>query len=366
MPTRAEHTDIAVIGAGPIGIELAAALRLGGADFIHVEAGQIGSTIEWWAPGTRFFSSPERIEIAGMPLVTPEQDKATREEYLAYLRGVVRHYDLDVRAWRRVVHLAKDDGAFEIGLARSSHGVGGPAEMTGTAAGAVAPSSLIRANRVVLAIGDMHRPRMLDVPGEELPHVSHHLADPHTYFRGRVLIVGGKNSAVEAAIRLSRAGASVAMSYRGAAFDEKRVKYWLRPELEWLISKGRVEFFPETTVTRIREGHVELSGTGDGGRFGVAADFVLLLTGYEQDPGLFRRIGVSLAGENLAPQFDPETMETGVEGVYVAGTAAAGSQRRARVFIENSHVHVARIARALTGVEPPWKSGDEYTALAEA
>lgn len=190
-----------------------------------------------------------------------------------------------------------------------------------------------------------------------MAHVSHVLGDPHGYFGRDVLIVGGRNSAVEAAIRLYRGGARVSVSYRRARFS-KKVKYWLRPELLWLIETGRIGFYPESVVERIGADGVELvrsplaegSASGDGWRETVAADDVLLLTGYVQDRGLFEMFGVGLEGELCRPVHDEDTMETDVGGVYVAGTAAAGTQLSGVThFIETSHVHAERIAAALVG-----------------
>jgi thioredoxin reductase (NADPH) len=297
----------------------------------------------WWAPGTKYFSSPERIEIAGVPLVTRDQEKATREEYQAYLRQVAGTLGLDVELGWRVEEIERAGEGFEVGMRRSVRGVGG-AEPTGWGEG---KTRRVRTDRVVLAIGNMHTARLLGVPGEGLGHVSHYLSDPHEYYGRDVLVVGGKNSAVEAAIRLYRVGARVTVSYRGERFDPERIKYWLLPEIEWLIRKGRIGFLPGSEVESIGEGEVRLRQGGT--RVVAPADRVVLLTGYEQDATLFERCGVELEGEERRPVFDPRTMETNIPGLYVAGTATAGSQRRARVFIETSHVHASRIARAITG-----------------
>jgi thioredoxin reductase (NADPH) len=327
----------AIIGAGPIGLEVAWALTREGIEPLHLDAGQIGSTINWWAPGTRFFSSPERIAICGVPLVTPTQDKATREEYLAYLRGVAAQFDLKVRAFERVT-------AIERGFRIGTETVGGPREYD--------------ASHVIVAIGDMHRPRLLQIPGEDLPHVSHYLKDPHLYFRRRVLIVGGKNSAVEAAIRLYRVGAQVTLSYRRAAFEETRIKYWLLPEIKGLIKAGHIRFEPLTRPIAITGAGATLAKMSENGdpldsTVEVPADDVLLLTGYEMDGGLLARAGVELTGPQRAPVFDPRTMETNVPGLYVAGTATAGTQQRFRVFIENCHDHGPRIAAHILGRTAP-------------
>ncbi len=375
MTDPAEATDVLVVGAGPIGLELAVALKQAGVDYVQVEAGPVGSTIAWWAPETRYFSSPERLEIAGAPLVTSDQSKATREQYLAYLRGVVRQFDLAVRTYRRVVRIERvaggDGPVFRVRTVASSHGVGGREESGEIArTETLDPDASVRTistRRIVLAMGNMHRSRRLDVPGEDLPHVSHYLGEPHLYFGRRLLVVGGKNSAVEAALRCYRCGARVSLSYRGEQFDPTRVKYWLHPEVQWLIEKQRIAWYPRTVPAAIRPGAVTLARTGGGGdAIDVPADFVLLLTGYVQDPDLFEQAGVELRGEARSPAVDRETMETTVAGVFVAGTAAGGTQRRARYFIENTHVHVARILRAITGRIPSWPCDVDYAAFEEA
>lgn len=328
--------DVLIIGAGPIGIELGVALRRAGISYVHVEAGQIGATIAWYAPQTHFFSSPERIAIAGVPLQTLDQTKATREEYLTYLRTVVQQFDLEIHTYERVTKIERgEDRLFTVTTRRG------------------AGERQWRAANVVFAIGDMHRPRRLGVPGENLPHVSHYFADPHTFFRRRVLIVGGRNSAVEAAIRCVRVGADVTLSYRSAELDSAHIKFWLFPEITGMIRDGRIAFLPGTSVRSIDNAQVHLERDA-GGMIRMPADFVLLLTGYEQDPELLQQGGVTLTGPNHAPLVNAQTMETNVPGLFVAGTAIAGTQSsHTREFIETTHVHVDRIVAALTRSAPP-------------
>jgi thioredoxin reductase (NADPH) len=381
LPGPDDPADVAIVGGGPIGLELGIRLRAAGVRTVQFEAGPIGATIGWGAPGTRFFSSPERIAIAGVPIPSEDQSKATRERYLAYLRAVVEQFQLPVHAWRRVSHIDGDQASgFRLAVRPSEHGVGGPREWARVRAGdepvdaeaaAAAGAGIAHARRVVLAIGDMHRPNRLGIPGEEDAHVSHWFTEPHEYFGRRVLVVGGKNSAVEAALRLYRAGVRVAISYRGEAFHPRRVKYWLRPEIEWLIDKGRIDWHPRTVPTAIGRDHVELArvdadGTVIGGGPGrVPADRVLLMTGYRQDASLFEQVGVRLEGEERTPVFDRATMETNVPGVHVAGTACGGSQRRTKYYIENSHVHVDRIVAAVTGRDVAISDPD-FAALEES
>ena len=321
-----DHTDVAIIGAGPIGLELAIAFQRERIDCLQVEASAIGSTIAWYPLQMPFHSNAERLSIAGVPIQTADQHKPTREEYLAYLRSVVLQFDLRIRSHERVEAIERIGERFRL---RTSRGV-------------------IEANRIVLAIGAMHRPRLLGIPGEHLPHVSHYFHEPHPFFGQKLLIVGGKNSAVETAIRCQRAGAHVTLSYRGADFDPAHVKFWLLPELRSMVRDDRVRVLPGTTPVEIRQRSVLLS-TSEGLQE-IDADAVLLMTGYEQDPSLLRMAGVTLQGDAQAPVYDETTMETDVAGVFLAGTAIAGSPvGKVRVIVETCHVHVPRIVAAIKG-----------------
>ena len=333
-------TDLLVIGAGPIGLELAISLRRAGVDYIHLEARQIGYTLSWWPRNTPFFSTTERIELAGVPIANPTQARTTGEEYLVYLRSLVEQFDLPIRTYEPVTHLRRDEGGFIV----QSQPAGG--------------TRTYHARRVVLATGDMHRPRLLHIPGEDLPHVSHYFHDVHPYFRQRLLIVGGRNSAAEAALRCWRAGAQVSISYRRAAFRERSIKHWILPDLQAQIELGLIGFYPltvpvEITPTEVMLARLSPEGVDTGERFTVPAAFVLLLTGFEADMTLLEQAGVTLHGPTRAPVYNPTTMETDVPGLYVAGTAAAGQRQEGyTIFIENSHVHVGRIVQALTGRWP--------------
>lgn len=341
-----QETDVLIVGAGPIGLELAVTLKTMGVDYIHLDAGQVGQTVSWYPRQVRFFSSPERIAIAGVPLGTSDQEKATREQYLAYLRGIVQQFGLKVHTYQRVMKVQKQDEGFLVQTRRGSEQLA------------------YHARQVVLAIGDMHHPQKLNIPGEDLDHVSHYFDEPHRYFGQDLLVVGGRNSAVETAIRCSRAGAKVTLSHRRPKFDDTSIKYWLLPEIQALVKSGEITYLPNTTPTRICDTHVRLVKTLDTGEIDpspsdtdgpkdVPADFVLLLTGYRMDTSLFEEAGVTLVGENRGPTFDPDTMMTNVPGLYVAGTAAAGTQKKFRLFIENCHPHVSKIVRSITGQSPP-------------
>jgi thioredoxin reductase (NADPH) len=335
-----ESADIAIIGAGPIGIELAVALKKAGFSYLHFDAKQIGYTISWFAPQTRFFSSNERIAIAGVPLVTPDQSKCSREQYLAYLRSVVQQFDLNIHLYEPVTKISRDEqrqgGAGGFVLTTHRHG----------------QEFQYSASRIILATGGTARPRRLNIPGEDLPHVSHYFRDPHTYFDQNILIVGGKNSAVEAALRAHAAGAQVTLVHRRANFDSARIKYWLWPEIDGLIKEKKIAAHFNSRAVEILPGRVVLENS-DGRKFDVPADFVLALIGYEADMTLCKMAGVELIGPGQLPRFDPATMQSNIPGLYVAGTAIAGTQDSYKVFIENCHVHVERILASLTGHQPP-------------
>ncbi|HEX8407731.1 MAG TPA: NAD(P)-binding domain-containing protein, partial [Thermoanaerobaculia bacterium] len=224
-----------MIGAGPIGLELAVALKQAGIDYVQFDAGQIGATMQWYPQEMVFHSSADRLAIAGVPIQVPDQQKIKREEFLAYLRAIVLQFDLEVKTYERV---EKIEGHFTI----HTRAVDGP--------------HVYQVDQVILAVGAMHAPKLLGIPGEELPHVSHYFHDPHTYFRKQLLIVGGRNSAIEAAVRCQRAGADVTISYRREEFDATSVKFWLLPEIRSMIRDQRVRFLPSTWPVEIRNGTV--------------------------------------------------------------------------------------------------------------
>ncbi|MFW5694018.1 MAG: NAD(P)-binding domain-containing protein [Alkalispirochaeta sp.] len=327
--------DTILIGAGPIGLEMAAVLTRAGYTYVHLEAGTVGEAIRHWPRFTRFFSSPEWISIAGVPIHSPDQAIPTGEEYLSYLRHIVETLNLDVHTYEPVVETRGQQGDFAVvtrDLAGNTHEYHG--------------------KTIILATGDLNSPRWLNVPGEDLPHVTHLWRDPHEYFQRRLLIVGGRNSAIEAAVRCWRAGARVTLSYRRAALDESVTISRLFLEARLLIEKGQIEFLPETEPVEFRPGETIMK---DGRR--IPSDFVYLATGFEMDYTLYDQLGVGRTGSEERPVHDEATMETNVPGVYVIGTATGGNQKRFSVFITTSHVHCLRVGRALDpsrDINPAW------------
>jgi thioredoxin reductase (NADPH) len=338
-----------VIGAGPIGIETAVELRRRGIDAHIFDAGPIGHTISWWAPGTRWFSSNDRIAIAGVPLHTVDQAKASREEYLNYLRTVVDQYQIPVHTFHRLVRLEPigeqaNANRWRLGFVRTQDAVK-PVAITDA-------DLSLNVHSVVLAIGGTDFPNRLNVPGDDLPHVDGYLREVHRYFGRRVLIVGGRNSAVEAAIRLHRGGARVSLCYHGEQLPVDGIKYWLRPEIEGLIRSGSISAYFGARVAEITRDHVRLhsSDQADSSSTFVEVDDVLALIGYRQDTTMWQQLGIVSNAESAAPVYDPDTMQTPREGVYVAGTAIGGTQSsRYQIFLENCHDHARKIADHLCG-----------------
>ena len=333
------QTQVVVVGGGPIGLELAAALQGVDVDCVVLEAQQIGHTISTWPRHTHFYSTAERIAIAGVPIPYADHAHITGEQYLAYLRAVVEQFDLRINSFERAIAIEKASDGFDV-TAQTRTG-----------------QRHYLADKVVLATGDMAFVNRLGIPGEDLPHVMHRLDDPHITFRQRLLVVGGGNSALEFSARCWRAGAEVALSYRRSQFDPLYTKPALMEDFRTLTREGKMEFFPRTVPIEIEPQYVTLVPTRDGEPADGApsrhrADFVLLCTGYRPDLTLFEQVGVTLETFSRVPSFDSETMETNVRGLYVAGTAANGDRARHRMFIETTHNHVASIVKHISGREP--------------
>ena len=338
------HHEVIIVGAGPIGLEIGAALERLGRDYIIIERGQLAQTIVDWPPMSRFFSSPERMAIAGVPFHTLHQQLAPKEEYLAYLRTVAEVFNLRLHLYETVNSATtRPQGGFAL-----------------ESAGTYAPDAARRytCDHLVLATGDMAGPNRLGIPGEDLPHVSHFFEDPHRYFRRRLLVVGGRNSAVEAAIRAWRAGAEVSVSYRRAAFDQDRLYSRHHLEITLLAGKGRIETHLQTVPTAIAPGTATLAEVDEelqptGAVKEVAADFVFLATGYREDYSLLHDLGARFDGSPGLPVLDEESMETSVSGLYVAGTAIGHNRNGYTTFVGTSHDHARKIVSRITGDVAP-------------
>jgi len=321
-------TRILVVGAGPCGLAVGAAARLAGVECILVDKGPVVSSIERYPIGMTFFSTAEHLEVAGVPFVV-SQDKPTRSEALKYYRRVTTHFGLDVRQYERVESVERSNGAFRVGTRRAAR------------------RRTYEADAVVVATGYFDTPNLLGVEGEELPKVAHYFRDPHLYFEQDLLVVGGGNSAVEAALRTFRAGARVTLVHQFEGFD-RGVKPWVLPDIANRIEVGDIAVHWKHRVERIEPTRVLLRDLDGGSDRWLANDFVLAMTGFHPDPGLLRGLGVSMHPETGIPAHDPETMETDVPGVFIAGVLAAGFDAN-RIFIQNGREHGAKIVERFVG-----------------
>jgi thioredoxin reductase (NADPH) len=327
IPHPASHpavVDLAIIGAGPCGIAAGAAAVQAGRSTVLVDRGPLCDSIVRYPIYMQFFSTPDKLEVEGLPFVTAD-GKATRREALAYYRRVAEYFQLPVRLHESVERIEGSLGAFQIHTRRDD-GDGGPGV-----------ADTISARNVVVATGGFHGPNRLGVPGEDLPKVSHHFVEAHPFWNRDVLVVGGANSAVEAALELYRIGARVTLVHFKSELD-RGVKPWVRPDIENRIARGEIAVRWGHRVAEVRGRAVVLLDEASGARETLPNDHVLALTGWKADPVLLRQMGVGVDPETGIPAHDPETMETPVPGVFIAGVLAAGHNAN-RIFIENGRWH---------------------------
>ncbi len=323
--------DVVVVGAGPAGLATAIAAHHAGLEYEVLEKGTLVQSICDFPRNQIFFTTPELLEIGGLPFVTP-YEKPTRLEALRYYRRVVEHFGLKVTLGEEVLGLRSAAGAFEV-EARGRRGA----------------RSLRRTRNVVVACGYYDHPNTLGVPGEDLPHVSHYYVEPYAHYRQRVVVVGGKNSAALAALDLYRNGAEVTLVHRRATLSDS-IKYWIRPDIDNRIKEGAIAARFEARLSAITRDAVLLSTPS--GPQTLPADTVFLLTGYHPDDDLLRRAGVRVDAETYVPEHDPKTFETNVPGCFVAGSMVSGKMTN-KVFIENGRFHGEAIVAAIRRAGAP-------------
>jgi len=313
-----ETTELIVIGAGPCGLAAAIAARQADLPCVVLDRRTIVSTVERYPLQMTFFSTPERIEIGGIPFIA-SHEKPTRADGLIYYRRVAEHYGLDIRPGEDVVDVRREPEAGFLVDVRRAH-----------------DTRRYRAANVVFATGYYDNPNFLGIPGEELPHVAHYFLEGHPYWHRRVLVIGAGNSSVDAALECWRAGATVTLVHFGEGFD-RTVKAWVLPDITNRVKEGSIAVRWRTRVREITPTDVELvSDTGALER--LPCDAVLAMTGYHADTSLLRRLGVPVDEASGVPAHDERTMATPVDGVYLAGVIASGNDAN-RLFIENARGH---------------------------
>jgi thioredoxin reductase (NADPH) len=318
-------TDVAVVGAGPCGLAAAIAIERARWRALVIEASCVVSSIARYPTYLTFFSTAERLEIAGMPFVVATE-KPSRRDALAYYREVVERNGLIVRQYERVDGIELDGDGFLIRSRPRGRGV-----------------RTTTARAVVIATGYFDSPNLLGVPGEGLPHVSHRYREGHEAFMRDAVVVGGKNSAAEAALDLYRSGARVTMVYHGEGLSPS-VKPWVAPDLQNRIIEGHVRTRWGSRVVAIEPSEVVLETPHGPER--LPADHVYLLTGYTPEHELLHQVGATIHPGTGIPVHDPATMETDVPGVFIAGVISAGNDAN-KIFIENGRGHGELIARRL-------------------
>lgn len=322
-----ERLDLAVVGAGPGGLAVGLAAREAGLRAALFDRGCLVESIVRYPTYMTFFSTPERLEIGGIPFVVADA-KPTRREALSYYRAVATRGDIDVRQYEEVVRITPEGGEFRIATRRRS---GEEREIVATA--------------LVVASGALASPNRLDVPGGDSTQVLHAFREAHPYWDQDVLVVGGGSSAVEAALALYRSGARVTVVHFEDRFD-RGVKPWILPDITNRIEAGDIGVRWRARVAEVRPGTVVLRREGDGTLEELANDWIIAMTGWRPDHTLLRKIGVEIDENTGIPRHDPETLETNVPGVFVAGVLTAGFDAN-KVFIENSRHHGDAIVAAL-------------------
>jgi len=318
-----ETKDVVIIGGGPCGLAAAIAIQKIGLQPVVIEKGNIVNAIYHYPTHQTFFSSSEKLSIGDIPFIT-EDRKAKRNQALVYYREVVKRSGIDVRPFEKVLGVTKD-GLFKVETTKGVY----------------------EAKYVIAATGYYDQPNQLDVEGAALPKVMHYFKEGHPYFDQNVLVIGGKNSAVDAALELHKAGSHVTVSYHGTSYS-KSIKPWILPEFDSLVRKGEITMLFDSVVDRISETEVEL--TVNDQKEVIPNDFVFAMIGYHPDHEFLTKLGITIDGATGRPEVNEETFETGVADLYIAGVIAAGNNAN-EIFIENGRFHGDQIAESIARKE---------------
>jgi thioredoxin reductase (NADPH) len=315
--------DVIIVGAGPCGLACGIEAGQAGLNYLILDKGSITESIRRYPTNMIFFSTSENIEIGDIPFVSMGM-RPTRTEALKYYRKVAAHFKLNICLFTRVESISRAQNGFLISAGHSTY----------------------HARKIIMATGYYDVPRYLKVPGEDLPHVSHYYDEAYKYTRMKVVVVGGANSAIECALDLYRNGADVSLVHKNDALSSG-AKYWIVPDLENRIKKNEVPAYFNTVVRRIHRDHLFIENLHTGEEKKLDADFVFLMTGYRPDADFLASTGIQLEGESLIPVLHPDTYESNVEGIYLAGSIVGGEET-AKVFIENGKLHAKPIIADIT------------------
>jgi thioredoxin reductase (NADPH) len=316
-----EQFDVIIIGAGPAGLAAAIEAKKYGLKHLVLDKGGVTDSILRFPVQMIFFTTPELLEIGGVPLVS-EREKPTRNEALKYYRKVVGMFQLSVHQYEEVLNIKQvQPHLFRVETVDASYD----------------------AQNIVIAIGYYDNPNFMQVPGEDLPHVSHYFTEAHPFYDRDVVVIGGKNSAAEAALDLFRGGARVSLVHRGATMGDT-VKYWVRPDIDNRLKKGEITPYFNANVVEITKHYVRVSQNGE--KRDIPAQQVFALTGYHCSTRFFDQLGARYNPDTLRAEYDPETFETSVSGVYLAGSVIGG-RLNGEVFIENGRFHGETLMKAI-------------------
>lgn len=308
--------SVIIIGGGPIGLACALEAKMEALDYLILEKGTLVNSLYNYPVNMTFFSTSERLEIGGVPFIS-NNPKPKRAEALEYYRRVTQDHHINIHLFEEVLDVTKDS-FFSVRTNKSTY----------------------RARNIIVATGFYDIPYLLHIPGENLPKVKHYYDDPHYYAFQKVAVVGAQNSAVDAALETWRKGAEVTMVIRGPEIG-KRVKYWVKPDIENRIAEGSIKAYFNSMVTEIRESEIVVQTPE--GTILLPNDWVLSLTGYQPNLTFLEKMGIELGADEVRkPTYSEETHETNVPGIYLAGVICGGMNTH-RLFIENSREHAEKI-----------------------
>ncbi|GAA0873257.1 YpdA family putative bacillithiol disulfide reductase [Gangjinia marincola] len=312
-----KNVELIIIGGGPIGIACGLAANNKGIDYLIIEKGTIVNSLYHYPVNMQFFSSSEKLEIDSIPFISKEA-KPKRDEALEYYRRIVTSNQLNINLFETVKEVNKTEELFTVNTTKGTY----------------------TSRFLILATGFYDIPNLLNIPGEDLPKVSHYYNDPHLYAMQKVAVIGASNSAVDAALECYRKGAEVSMIIRGESISD-RVKYWVKPDIENRIKEGSIDVFYNSTVKEIKPIFIIIDTPK--GEKTLENNFVLALTGYKPNFHFLKHLGVNLSNDDSQiPEYNEETMETNVKGLYLAGVICGGMETH-KWFIENSRVHAKKI-----------------------